>query len=175
MDKERWLLGYLKGTSEPVYLFDFKFECNWDWGGGYIGNNKFHAHFDGAFLNTIDPRGHCLNSKFIFMDPWQIPPSYAKKENIIIVQNGASVWEDLKFFLDDPQYSSREWWRIKDLFKQFYSLKAAAETFQFGGHCTSEGRNPAELNKEMADKINHHIETVIIPETRKILNKEADL
>ena len=39
-----------------------------------------------------------------------------------------------------------------DLFKQFYALKTAAEVFQYGGggHCISEGRNPAEINKEMA-------------------------
>lgn len=80
--------------------------------------------------------------------------------------------EDLSFFLDDAQYTSNQWWRIKDLFKQFYALRQAAECFQYGRHCTSDNRNPAEINKEMAAQINKHIETVIIPEIRKALDKD---
>jgi hypothetical protein len=58
------------------------------------------------------------------------------------------------------------------LFKQFYVLKAAAEVFQHGGHCTSDGRNPAEINLEMAKALNKHIEGVIILEIRKALDKD---
>jgi hypothetical protein len=163
------LLGYTKkeaySTREPVYLNGFNWDCGWYWGGGYIGNSRFHAHFNGAFLETPDIRGHSLGN---FTTPWN------KNDNSIVIHNGASVWEDLGFFLDEPTYTPKEWWRIKDLYKQFYALKEAANVFHSGGHCTSDQRNPAEINKDMEDKINLHIQDVIIPEICKALKiKEA--
>lgn len=166
---KKWLLGYTKkeqyGSREPVYINDFSWDCNWYWGDGYIENKNFHAHFDEAFLDVPDSRGHILGS---FYDPWT-EPKY-NKENTKVISNGASVWENLGFFLDNPEYTENEWWRIKDLFKQFYTLRDAAEVFQYGGHCTSQGRNEKELNKTMADQINEHIKSVIIPEIQKALN-----
>jgi hypothetical protein len=165
MNTIKWFLGNTKGSRpEPVYLEDFSWECDWYWGGGYISNINFHTHFDSCFLDVPDIRGHCLGN---FVTPW----SANRSAKSIVVNNGCSIWEDLSTFLDNPQYTSQQWWRIKDLFKQFYTLKEAAGVFQYGGHCTSNGRNPLELNKEMANKINKHIETVIIPEIRKALNK----
>ena len=163
--KFKVLLGYTKkelyGTREAVYLNGFEWDCGWYWGGGYIGNKDFHAHFDGAFLNQLDIRGHCLGN---FTTPWN------KKEGGKVVSNGASIWENISFFLDDvPEEISKNWWRIKDLYKQFYVLKKAAEVFHIGGHCTSEGRNEKEIDKEMENKINFHIATVIIPEICKVL------
>ena len=67
--------------------------------------------------------------------------------------------------LTDP-----ELWRLCDLFKQFYAYKEAAECFQYGGHYTSTGRTPEELKPEMAQAINAHIENVIIPEIRKLMD-----
>jgi hypothetical protein len=170
--KKKWLLGYTKvdryGSREPVYLEDFSWDCEWYWGGGYIGNKNFHAHFDGAFLSEPDSRGHCLGS---FYDPWTRLPEYLEESNVSRIKNGASVWEDLSFFLDDPQYNANEWWRIKDLFKQFYALRAAAEVFHSGGHCTSKGRADAEISPEMEATINKHISEVIIPEIRKAMDK----
>lgn len=172
MEKKKWLLGYTKknryGTMEPVYLEDFSWDCGWYWGGGYIENRNFHTHFNGCFLNTPDSRGHSLGN---FFDPWTKLPAHLTALDVSIIKNGASIWESLDFFLDDAQYTERQWWRIKDLFKQFYALRAAAETFQYGGHCTSDGRNDAEINKDMAAKINDHIRTVIIPEVHKVLNR----
>jgi hypothetical protein len=160
------LLGQIKDTNESVYLNGFSWDCNWYYGGGYIGNRNFHAHFDGAFLETPDIRGHILGN---FITPWTITPDYIKKENCTVIRNGCAVWEDLDTFLNNPAFTAKEWWRIKDLYKQFYSLKEAAETFQHGGHCTSDGRNPKEINKAMAEQINTHIQDVIIPEIMKAL------
>jgi hypothetical protein len=149
-------LGRTKGKhSEPIYLEGFSWDCGWYWAGGYIGNRNMHAHFDGAFLNSPDPRGHVLG-----IDPKTMSNQWA-------------IWEDLSFFLDDATFTSNEWWRIKDLYKQFYSLREAAETFQYGGHCTSEGRNPAEINLAMAMQINSHIENVIIPEIMKAIQPKV--
>jgi len=167
MNKKAWLLGQTKGEHpENVFLYDFQWDCGWYWGGGYIGNRNFHAHFDGAFLKTPDIRGHSLGN---FVTPWTKLEEY-QKATAKVLRNGAAVWEDLNFFLDNAQYTETEWWRIKDLFKQFYTLRAAAEVFQYGGHCSSVGRTDKELNKGMADSINAQIRDVIIPEIRKALN-----
>ena len=162
MSNKKAYLGKTKGKySERVYLYDFKWDCGWYWGGGYIGNNNFHAHFDGAFLNTPDIRGHCLGN---FTTPWN------KDENSIVISNGASLWEPLSFFLDDAQFDEKQWWRVKDLYKQFYIYKDAAAAFQYGGHMSGEGRSDEEINKSMAAKINKHIEDVVIKEIRKLIN-----
>ena len=168
MAKKSWYLGRIKGTNEDVYLYDFSWNCDWYWGGGYIGNRNFHSHFDSCFLDTPDIRGHCLGA---FYTPWATIPEY-HKSSAVILRNGCAVWEPLSTFLDYPQYDEKEWWRIKDLFKQFYSLRDAAETFRHGGHCTSAGRTKEEINLQMAEAINSHIENVIIPLIRKAMNKE---
>lgn len=172
--KFKILLGYTKkaqnGRREPIYLEGFSWECEWYWGGGYIGNKNMHAHFDGAFLETPDIRGHVLGN---FITPWTKLPDYIKKENCVVVSNGCSVWEDITTFLDDaPEHIASNWWRIKDLYKQFYALRAAAEVFHLGGHCTPASRNPAEINKDMEKAVNLHIATVIIPEICKVLEVE---
>ena len=167
---KKWLLGRLKGKNQSIiYLEDFSWDCDWYWGGGYIGNRSMHTHFDGCFLNSPDSRGHCLGN---FFDRWTKLPEYLKGKDVKRIKNSVSVWEDLEFFLDDAQYDSHEWWRIKDLFKQFYSLRESAEVFHNGGHCSSVGRNEKEINYTMRDKINQHIYEVIIPELHKVLDHE---
>jgi hypothetical protein len=173
MATKKWFIGYTKpkpyGERQHIYLSDFTWDCDWYWGGGYLGNKDTHFHFDGAFLDTPDRRGHSLGS---FYTPWdKIPERVTDK---VILGNGAAVWEDIGTFLDDvPPHIAANWWRIKDLFKQFYALRAAAEVYRCGGHCTHKGRNPAELNPDMAKQINSHIETVIIPEIRKCFEPEV--
>ena len=141
-------LGNDKDNQERVYLTGFKWDCGWYWGGGYLEyrtrNNRgwrMHTHFDSVFLNGKSPNnGHSI-----------------------------TIWDDLKDLLDNATFSAEEWWRIKDLYKQFYTLKEAAATFQHGGHCTSENRNPEEIKLGVAETINTHIETVIIPELENTL------
>ena len=169
MTKTKWYLGNLKNSSECVYLEDFEWDCGWYWGGGYVGNRNMGCHFDGCFLETPDIRGHALGN---FVTPWTVLKDYQKGARI--VSNGCSVWENLDCFLDNAQYNARQWWRIKDLFKQFYALKAAAEVFWYGGHCTSDKRSEKELSADMAYKINQHIEHVIIPLIRDALNKVGE-
>lgn len=167
MAKKSWYLGTTKGSHpERIYLRDFSWDCKWYWGGGYIGNRNLHCHFDGCFLNTPDSRSHPLGS---FYDPWTKPPEYVKEFSVI--RNGASVWEDLDFFLDNAQYDADQWWRIKDLFKQFYAMRKAAEAFHSGGHCTSKDRTEGEINPFMEAAINKHIEKVIIPAIHQAMEK----
>ena len=126
-----------------------------------------------AFLNVPDIRGHVLGN---FITPWTRLPEYISSENAVVVSNGCSVWEDITTFLDDvPPHISSRWWRIKDLYKQFYKLHDAAEVFKHGGHCTSDGRNPAELSEDTAKRINNHIYAVIIPEIIKALKAPEEI
>lgn len=170
---KKWFIGRTKakqyGSTDPIYLEDFKWDCNWYWAGGYVGNSNMHCHFDGCFLKTPDIRGHSLGD---FVTPWS-----TKSDKSVVVSNGCSIWESVETFLDDvPEHISKNWWRIKDLFKQFYALRAAAEVFQHGGHCTSTGRKKHEINPDMAKAINEHIEKVIIREIQLIFdNKPPDV
>ena len=167
-----WYLGKTKvenyGDLRSVYLEDFEWECDWYWSGGHIQiGNKFEAssHFDGCFLDVPDIRGHSLGSF--------VSPNSGKAGTL--VENGCSVWEPLETFLIDvPEHIGGRWWRIKDLFRQFYALRKAAEVFQYGGHCSSEGRLPTEINLEMAKSLNTHIETVIIPAIREVMDKPEE-
>lgn len=165
------LLGYTKrdlyGSSEPVYLEGFKWECDWYWAGGYVGNKNFLCHFNGCFLEVPDVRGHPLGN---FVTPWTVPSKWQKNSPKAVISSGCSVWEGLNFFLDrSPRRLLDNWWRIKDLYKQFYIFRAAAEAFRCGGRCTASGRTEAEIDKKKAEEINDHIQAVIIPEIIKAL------
>ena len=58
MDKNRIFLGItkeeIKGTeyltNEPIRIYKHKWECNWYWGFGYIGNQHLQTHFKGELL-----------------------------------------------------------------------------------------------------------------------------
>ena len=162
----------LYGEARPIFLEGFSWDCGWYWGGGYIGNRDLHCHFDDCFLEMPDPRGHPLGN---FVTPWNVPNKWQENAPKVVLSNGCSIWEGLETFLDNsPAHLRRNWWRIKDLYKQFYRLRGAAEVFRHGGHCTSAGRNALEINKEMEDKINDHIQAVIIPEIIKALKEPED-
>ena len=98
-----FLLGKRK-DGQKVWLREFKWDCGWYWGGGYIEiftkNGKDiqeHLHFDDLFLKgtkSID----AINDYF--------------KETVL---------------------SESEWWQLLDLFNQFYSIKKCAEVLQYGG------------------------------------------
>jgi hypothetical protein len=168
MNNNRVYLGSTKsvyGRNEPIYLYDFEWSCGWYWTGGYLGNRNLHCHFNDCFLKTPDIRGHVLGN---FVTPWN------RKEGSVVIANGCSIWEDLSTFLNNPSFDGDTWWRIKDLFKQFYRLRDAAEVFLYGGHCISKGRTEKEINPEMAKSINLHIQNVIIPEIRKIVGLEGE-
>jgi len=45
-------LGVKDGRTE--YLYDFSWDCDWYWGGGYVGNKHFHHHFDHLVSGNIN-------------------------------------------------------------------------------------------------------------------------
>ena len=61
-DFNKILLGKLQGDAgtfadgENVWLEKHKWDCDWYWGFGYIGNKRCHFHFD-SLLNIKDSKG----------------------------------------------------------------------------------------------------------------------
>ena len=67
-----------------------------------------------------------------------------------------------KIFDGSTGITQDQWWIIRDLFRQAYALKAAAEVYQYGGHQTSKpGMTDCIKNLEMAALINKDLETVL--------------
>lgn len=68
---------------------------------------------------------------------------------------------DLIFDKGTP-ITQNQLWVIRDLFKQAYALKGAAEVYQYSGHQTSKlGIIDCIKNLEMAALINRDLETVL--------------
>lgn len=42
-------LGRSKEYHSTIYLYDFSWDCDWYWGGGYLGNNNCHYHLNSYF------------------------------------------------------------------------------------------------------------------------------
>jgi len=163
-----FLLGYdrsdsYNGQGWPVYLQDFEWACGWYWSGGYveepnrgrgtITDIRAHYHFDG--FDRLP-------------DTWD--------GNRLIPGRGCSLFDGFTARIARTPLTEGEVWRLCDLMRQFYALRNAAEVYQYGGHYTSSGRTEAEIDPDMAAKINKHIEDVIIPEVRKLwdTSDEAD-
>ena len=67
-----------------------------------------------------------------------------------------------KIFDGSTGITQDQWWIIRDLFRQAYALKAAAEVYQYGGHQTTKpGITDCIKNLEMAAQINKDLETVL--------------
>lgn len=137
----KYFLGKNK-DGERYYMEDFSWDCGWYWAGGYI---KIY----GEYCKNWNTHTHFDN----FGD------------------NSLNLFDKVKKEIPELNITDDDLWRLCDLMTQFYAHKESAECFQYGGHYTSEGRTKKEINKAMADKINKHIELVIIPEVRKLLGK----
>jgi len=67
-----------------------------------------------------------------------------------------------KIFDKSTKITQNQWWIIRDLFKQAYALKEAAEVYRHGGHQTSKpGITDCIKNLEMAALINEDLEIVL--------------
>ena len=67
-----------------------------------------------------------------------------------------------KIFDGSTRITQDQWWIIRDLFRQAYALKAAAEVYQYGGHQTTRpGMTDCIKNLEMAARINKDLEIVL--------------
>ena len=67
-----------------------------------------------------------------------------------------------KIFDGSTGITQDQWWIIRDLFKQAYALKEAAEVYQYGGHQTTRpGITDCIKNLEMAALIDKDLEIVL--------------
>ena len=76
-----------------------------------------------------------------------------------------SLLENTKYaseIFKQTNISDSDWWVIRDLFKQAYALKAAAETYRYGGHQTSRpGVTDILKSQEKADALNKDLQVVL--------------
>lgn len=76
-----------------------------------------------------------------------------------------SLFKDTKYaseLFKETHITNEDWWVIRDLFKQAYALKAAAEIYQYGGHqCNRVGITDLLKNKEKADILNKDLELIL--------------
>ena len=85
--------------------------------------------------------------------------------------NNINLFQAFREYYVESPIDDSTLWRLCDLMAQFYSYKKAAQCFRYGGHYTDKGRKPGELNPEMEKAINSHLERVIIPEVRELLDE----
>jgi len=62
----------------------------------------------------------------------------------------------------ETHISDNDWWVLRDLYKQAYALRAAAETYRHGGHQTSRpGVTDILKNDEMEKRLNADLEYLL--------------
>ena len=153
MDKPvlKWLLGQ-NNEGMSFYMEDFKWEGGWYWAGGYIQgyrNGKWtsHTHFKGLVrYDWYDAVKECYQHE------------------------DCNLFDGFMKLIPVPAFKEETIWRLCDLMKQFDSYKDAAQCFRHGGHYC-ENHTEKEINPEMEKVLNVHIETVIIPEVRRLFEK----
>lgn len=70
MKKDKIYLGIYE--DEKIYLSKHSWNCNWYWGFGYVGNSRWHFHFE-TFLSLPDKkRGYGIecDPSNIFSETW---------------------------------------------------------------------------------------------------------
>ena len=137
--EKMWLLGKTE-DGQRIYLEDFKWDCGWHWGGGYLkwfSRDAKARHSRTNFDNTFGDRS----------------------------DTHTGYYEHIKYSVLDDE----EVWRLCDLMRQFYFYREAAECAQYGGHMSSTSRAEDEINTDLGRYINEQIE-VVIREVRLLLD-----
>ena len=83
------------------------------------------------------------------------------------------VWKHASDCFSQTKITEKEWWIIKDLFKQAEILKNCAEIYRYGGNCTESEEAKVIKNQLMADTINKDLKIVLdtVWELLEIINK----
>ena len=72
------------------------------------------------------------------------------------------LWSEVDEVFEETKLTNKDFWVFKDLLKQAYSLKRAAEVYRHGGHCTSmEGITDIIKSEEKEEMINKDLEIVL--------------
>ena len=119
---------------------------------------------DRIYLGTIAEYGRLYLSKHSWDCGWYWGMGYIGNNNChmhidSLIGAECSI---CNIFDKGTRITQDQWWIIRDLFKQAYALKEAAEIYQYGGHQTSKpGITDCIKNLEMAALINKDLETVL--------------
>jgi hypothetical protein len=64
---------FKKYPKTRFYIEKHKWDCNWYWGFGYIGNARLHTHFNSVFLNGAENNVDKIFIKPVFtQDEWWV-------------------------------------------------------------------------------------------------------
>ena len=140
--QERVLFG-TDTHGDNIYITKPKWDCNWYWSFGYLGNKNIHYHLD----------------------------AYQSKDHFFKLEDGTfkSITEKRNKNMYDcllADYNLNEkikakLWEFCELSKTIYALKEAAEVLGRGGsHMTMNPCSELIKNKTEVERLN----TVVIPE-----------
>lgn len=146
--KKQILLGYV--DKKPIYLTAPKWECNWYWGFGYLGNVDSHYHIDG--LTTQET----FNNEKKCFETWR-----------------GHLFDGFKRHFDKGTFivnNDNDLWKLCELFQSYYELSRIAEVFGRGGcNYTTNPCSEYIIDKTKAKEINEVILPQIFDEIYKIL------
>lgn len=80
--------------------------------------------------------------------------------NNTFLENGM-IFKSAKECFSSTKITDKEWWIIKDLFKQAYALKECAEVYQYGGHCTTTEETKVIKSLDVAKMLNQDLKIVL--------------
>ena len=76
--------------------------------------------------------------------------------------DGKQPSTEIKDIFTFPEFTQKQWWIIRDLFIQAYSLKKSAEVFLYGGHqTTKKGITDIIRNEELNKLLNENLKIVL--------------
>lgn len=72
-----------------------------------------------------------------------------------------SEYLEVKEVFKKTWINQSQWYVIRDLFIQAYSIKKTAETYLYGGHQTSDARKYSIIDDDMNYRLNKDLETLL--------------
>jgi len=93
-------------AGETLYLDKHKWDCEWYWGMGYIGNTNLHTHFDSSFLGqSIFEVSKIFTTTKLTQDDWWILrdlfiQAYALKSAAAVYRYGGHQTEKAMHIID---------------------------------------------------------------------------
>jgi len=142
---------YLGQTADGqnVWLQDFKWDCGWYWGGGYLH----------TFTNNNNPTASKdIDSHYHF-------DGLGKDDN-------KNLYDGFKSHIVKTPLTDKEIWHLCDLMAYFYTLRQSAEQVARGGANYSHVEGMPK-HKDLGKQLNEIIASEVIPQVTKLLTVEA--
>lgn len=190
---EKYLIGVDK-EGNFVYIEKSKWDCNWYWSGGYVEQGSLDTYEDAErraeeddeisyyWQQAIEHNGY-TDSLEDFTELWV--SEYAERLDTLeeIDDKSYIEWHSHSHFdgeylkntkyVDEvfsiTKFNRENWWRLRELYKQFYSIRKCAEVFHYGGGQSSV--KDEEKRPDLYKELNKHLETVVIKNIEELLSK----